>query len=353
MLNHRKTHHREITLRTQNVLTCYRWFRLSVTAVTLCLLLSGCSPTAPESSSDGTSDNVPSSAGDSSRPRVALIMKSLANEFFSTMAKGAEAHQTAHSDQYELIVNGIKDETDVSGQVSLVEQMVAQQVNAIVIAPADSKALLPALKNALDSGITVVNIDNKLDTEVLNSMGISIPFVGPNNRTGAKQVADYLVGKLQKGDEVAILEGVQTSFNGQQRKLGFEDALKAGGMQISDSQSARWEMSIANQTAAGMLTAHPDLKAILACNDSMALGALAAVKAADRLNTVQIIGFDNISAVQQAIRDGEILATADQHSAELAVFGIEAALETITEGTIPADRETPVDLVTAETLKGP
>ena len=82
--------------------------------------------------------------GRGDRPRVALIMKSLANEFFSTMAQGARSHQADHQQQYELVVNGIKDERDLSRQVALVEEMVASGVDAIVIAPADSKALVPA-----------------------------------------------------------------------------------------------------------------------------------------------------------------------------------------------------------------
>ncbi|MDG1896514.1 MAG: substrate-binding domain-containing protein [Fuerstiella sp.] len=245
-----------------------------------------------------------------------------------------------------MIVNGIKDETDLSGQVSLVEQMIALQVDAIVIAPADSKALVPVLQRAGDAGIVVINIDNKLDAEVLSSSGITIPFVGPDNRAGAGKVGDYLASTLQAGDKVAVLEGLPTSFNGQQRKLGFEEAMKSASINIVDSQSAKWEMSLGNQTASGMLTAQPELKAILACNDSMALGALAAVKAAGRLETIKIVGVDNISAVQQAIRDGEILATADQ----LAVFGIEYALEAIASGNTPGERETPVDLVTVDTL---
>src|ERR1700759_1103745 len=72
--------------------------------------------------------------------RIALVMKSLANEFFKTMQDGAVAHQQSHAADYELIANGIKDELDVARQVELVEQMIAQQVQAIVIAPADSKA---------------------------------------------------------------------------------------------------------------------------------------------------------------------------------------------------------------------
>src|SRR5262245_61246255 len=74
------------------------------------------------------------------KPRIALVMKSLANEFFKTMQDGATAHREAHAAEYELIANGIKDELDVARQVEIVEQMIAQQVQAIVIAPADSKA---------------------------------------------------------------------------------------------------------------------------------------------------------------------------------------------------------------------
>ena len=72
------------------------------------------------------------------KPRVALIMKSLANEFFKTMENGARAQQRLHAQDYDLLVNGIKDEQDVSRQIDLVEQMMAQRVSAIVIAPADS-----------------------------------------------------------------------------------------------------------------------------------------------------------------------------------------------------------------------
>src|SRR6476469_17578 len=95
----------------------------------------------------------PETSGASSKPKIALVMKSLANEFFSTMADGAKKHQAANSGAYDLIVNGIKNETDLAEQVNLVEQMIAQQVNAIVIAPADSKALVPVLKRAKDVGI--------------------------------------------------------------------------------------------------------------------------------------------------------------------------------------------------------
>ena len=122
------------------------------------------------------------------RPTVALIMKSLANEFFVTMADGARAHQAENSARYELIVNGIRNETDLAQQVSLIDQMIASQVDAIVVAPADSKALVPALARAAASGIVIVNIDNRLDEAILNEYGLRVPFVGPDNFEGAKIV---------------------------------------------------------------------------------------------------------------------------------------------------------------------
>jgi len=281
---------------------------------------------------------------------VALIMKSLANEFFSTMATGAETHQQ-QSGEYELIVNGIKDEQDVSRQVALVQEMVASDVDAIVIAPADSQALIPSLRRAVKAGIVVVNIDNKLDAEMLAKEGLQIPFVGPDNRAGAKKVGDYLATQLAKGDSVAILEGLQTSENGRARKAGFEQAMNDAGVTIVDSQSAEWEMAKANEIASSMLSEHTEIKAILAANDSMALGAIAAAKSVGRSDELLIVGFDNIAAVQTAIRDGKVLATADQHGDQLAVYGIETALKLVAdENAEVADVETPVDLVTKETL---
>jgi ribose transport system substrate-binding protein len=279
-------------------------------------------------------------------PIVALVMKSLANEFFKTMAEGAEAHQKAHPDDYKLIVNGIKNETDLTEQVNLVEQMVSRGAKAIVIAPADSKALVPALKRAREAGVVIVNIDNKLDADTLTESGLSIPFVGPDNREGAKAVGDAVAATLSKGDKVAIIEGVPTAFNGIQRRLGFEDAMKEGGMQIVGVQSGNWEMEKANTVAAAMLSEHADLKAILCGNDSMALGAVAAVRSAGLEGKVAIAGFDNISAIQALIDSGQVVATADQHGDALAVYGIETALEILSGQARPEDRKTAVDLVT-------
>lgn len=282
--------------------------------------------------------------GAPAKPRVALVMKSLANEFFGTMAEGAKAHQAKNAAAYDLIVNGIKNETDLGEQVSLVEQMIAMRVDAIVIAPADSKALVPVLKRAADAKIAVINIDNRLDASALKEAGLTIPFVGPDNRAGAAAVGRVLASRLQKGDAVAIIEGIPTADNGRQRRLGFEDAIKEAGLNLVAVQSGQWEMERANTVAAALLNAHPNLKAFFCGNDNMALGAVAAIKARGREGQVLVAGFDNIKAIQPLIASGAVVATANQHADQLAVFGIQAALEVLkTRST--ADRATPVDVV--------
>ncbi|SET21044.1 sugar ABC transporter substrate-binding protein [Pseudomonas graminis] len=288
-------------------------------------------------------------ADDAKKPTVALVMKSLANEFFLTMEDGAKDYQKLHSADFDLISNGIKNESDTAAQIDIVNQMIVKKVDALVIAPADSKALASVLKKAMDAGIKVVNIDNQLDADVLKSKGMEVPFVGPNNRKGAKLVGDYLAKQLTAGDEVGIIEGVPTTTNAQQRTAGFKDAMDAAQMKIVSTQSGNWEIDKGNAVASAMLNEYPNLKALLAGNDSMALGAVSAVRAAGKAGKVQVVGYDNINAIKPMLKDGRILATADQFAARQAVFGIDTALKMvkgdkleITNGVI----ETPVELVT-------
>lgn len=277
-------------------------------------------------------------------------MKSLANEFFVRMAQGTREHHQQHAEQYDLIVNGTKDESDLAQQVTLVQQMIAAKADAIVIAPADSKALIPALRRAVNQGIVVINIDNKLDPEVLAAEGLTIPFVGPDNREGARVVGEHLAQSLLPDDEVAIIGGISTAFNAIQRQLGFEDAMQAAGMKVVSVQPGDWEQAKASVVAAALITEHPNLKAILCSNDNMALGALAAIRQSGKSEAIKVIGFDNISAVHEPIRNGAMLATADQYGHLLAVYGVEFALQILNEGISPADKKTPVDLITAANL---
>ena len=126
--------------------------------------------------------------------------------------------------------------------------------------------------------------------------------------------------------------------------LGIEGTMLLGAM-IGFS-AAFFTGSLWLGVAAAMLAEHPNLKGLLCCNDSMALGAVAAVNAAGKKGQVLVVGFDSISAIQQALEDKSVLATADQFGDQLAVFGIEYALQLLKDpSATPKDKETPVDLV--------
>ena len=284
------------------------------------------------------------------KPKVALVMKSLANEFFLTMETGAKDYQKHNASKFDLITNGIKNETDTAAQINIVEQMINSKVDAIVLAPADSKALVPVVKKAVDAGIVVVNIDNRLDPDVLKSKDLNVPFVGPDNRKGAEKVGEELAKKLKSGDEVGIVEGVSTTTNAQQRTAGFKDAMQKVGAKVVSVQSGEWEIDKGNAIASAMLNQYPDLKALLCGNDNMAIGAVSAVRAAGKQGKVYVVGYDDIDAVKPMLKDGRILATANQYAAKQAVFGIDTALKAISEhkkqSELSSVVETPVDLVT-------
>ena len=313
----------------------------AISLILLLVFLLSCDSQESGRSAAGTSDD--------ERPVIALVMKSLANEFFVNMASGAERHQ-AERVNYELIINGIRNESDLSQQVALVDQMISRGVDAIVIAPADSQALVPALARASAAGIVVINIDNRLEPEVLEEYDLSIPFIGPSNRAGAKMVGDFALQSVATGSKVAILEGITSAVNSIERRTGFEEAITDAGMDLVTVQSAEWDQTKAAQVMAGILSQYPDLDVILAANDNMALGAASAVSMARREKEIVIAGFDNISAIHPLIEAGTVTATVDQFGDQLAVFGIEYAIEALESGAELEGRETLLELVTAETL---
>lgn len=283
------------------------------------------------------------------KPVVGLVMKSLANDFFRQMEEGAAAHANERGD-LELISLGIQNETDIGGQIALVENLITQNVDAIVIAPADSRALVSILARAVEQGIAVVNIDVKLDDSALEDAGIEIPFVGPDNAAAARMVGDVLVEELGEGGKVVILEGVPGADNAIQRARGFTEAAEAGGLEIVASQTANWETDAAFELTTNLLTSNSDVQGIMASNDSMALGAVRAVDSLGLTDQVSVVGFDNIPAIQPLIEEGKVLASLDQFGAQQAAFGIDTALEMLAGEERSGWIETPVELITAETL---
>jgi ribose transport system substrate-binding protein len=281
------------------------------------------------------------------KPVVGLIMKSLANEFFQNMMVGAEEHQKRRGD-YELKAVGMQNETDFESQINAVENFITQGVDAIVVAPADSRAMVRPLKKAMEAGIVVVNFDVALDEEAKKQQGVELAFVGPDNRGGAKLAGDALGKKLGEGGKVVIIEGNPGADNATQRRLGFEDSVAEYKLDLLDSRTAHWETEEANQVFATMLTAHPDIQGVMAANDSMAIGVVKALESAGRTD-IEVVGFDNIPAVGPMIEDGRMLATVDQFGTDMAANAIDMALDVVSTGEqLQGWVKTPIELVTAK-----
>jgi ribose transport system substrate-binding protein len=287
-----------------------------------------------------------SHAADAEKPVVGLVMKSLANEFFKDMQEGAIKHAAQRGD-LTLLPVGMHSETDIDTQVNAVETFITKKVDAIVIAPADSRALVAPLARAIKAGIIVINIDVALDEQAKKQAGISLAFVGPDNRAGAKLAGDELAKALGQGGKVVIIEGNPGADNAQQRKLGFEDAIKAGKLQLVDSRTAHWETEEANSVFSNMLTAHPEIQGVMAANDSMALGVIKAIDAAGKSGKIKVVGFDNIPAVQPLLKERKLLATVDQFGSQMAANGIDYALKARSGEKLQGWIKTPIKLVTA------
>ena len=280
------------------------------------------------------------------KPVIGLVMKSLANEFFKDMEEGAVKHVQERGD-LTLIPVGMHSETDIDTQISAIENFITQKVDAIVVAPADSRALVPPLARAIKAGIIVINIDVALDEAAKKQAGVDLAFVGPDNRAGAKMSGDVLAKALGPGGKVVIIEGNPGADNAQQRKRGFDDSVKEGKLDLVDSRTAHWETEEANSVFSNILTARPDVQGVMAANDSMALGVVKAIDASGKSGKIKVVGFDNIAAVQPLLKDGKLIATIDQFGSQMAANGIDYAMKALKGEKLEGWIKTPIKLVTA------
>ncbi len=302
--------------------------------------------------SDTTTAGGGSSSGGTSteKPKIGLVMKSLSNEFFKQMQAGAQAYADKNKDKFEFEAVGMKDERDFAAQVAAVDTFVTDGTDIIVVAPADSKAMVAPLKRAMDAGITVINIDVPLDPDAMKQAGVDLPFFGPDNTEGARLAGEALAKELGQGGKVIIIEGNPEADNAKQRKQGFEKAAAAGGLQVLASETAHWETEEANTLMTNLLNRHPDVQGVMAANDSMALGVVKALDAAGKSGQVKVVGFDNIPGVKPLLQQDKMLATVEQYGARMAVFGIEYGLRTRKGEKFQGWTKTPIKLIDKSNL---
>ncbi len=287
------------------------------------------------------------------KPAVGVVMKSLANEFWKTVEMGAREYADANKDKFTMEAIGLKDESDIDTQINAMESFITKQVDIIAVAPANSVALIPSIKRALDAGIIVVNFDVRLDAKASKQMGLpeDFLFVGPDNEQGAYEVGNFLGQNLPENAKVFIIEGNPGAENAIERKRGFMKAVKENKLNLLASRTAHWETEEANTLMTNLLTKHPDVEGVMCANDSMVLGVVKAIEAAGKTGKIKVVGFDNIAPVQALMKDGKVLASEDFFGKDLAVNAIKTGLKIHGGEKMTGWVKTPVKLVTADDIK--
>jgi ribose transport system substrate-binding protein len=272
---------------------------------------------------------------------VLLAMKGpgAGNPFWAAVEAGAQ--EKAKELGIDLVVLAPPAETDVQAQISQVEDQLAKNIDAMALAPTDANALAPIVDKAKAAGVGVVFVDTKGINE-------GVTFIGTNNETGAALAADFICKNIEKGSDVAIIQGVITHSTGQARADGSKNGLTACGMNVVAEQPADWDTAMAQSVMENIITGNPNLKAVFASNDNMALGAVQALKAANMLDKVMVVGFDANPNAAESILAGEMTATIAQNPMNMGRFGVEYALKVKKGETIDAVIDTGTVLVTKE-----
>ncbi|WP_439257935.1 sugar ABC transporter substrate-binding protein [Lonepinella sp. BR2271] len=269
------------------------------------------------------------------KPQIALLMKTLSNEYFISMKQGAE--ETAKQKDVDLIIQVAEKEDSTEQLIGLVENMIAKKVDAIIVTPNDSIAFIPAFQKAEKAGIPIIDLDVRLDADAAKAAGLNFNYVGVDNFNGGYLAAKNLAEKLGGKGNVAIVEGIPGVDNGEQRKGG---ALKAfaeyPNIKIVASQSANWETEQALNVTTNMLTANPNINGIFAANDNMAVGVVTAVENAGFGGKVLITGYDGIPLAIEYVKQGKMQNTIDQLPKKQVAIAIEHALKQIHKEPIPA-----------------
>jgi ribose transport system substrate-binding protein len=277
---------------------------------------------------------------------IGFIPMTLNNEYFITMVNGAEMEANANG--VELLVQAGERHGSAEEQLQIVESMITRQVDAICIVPSSSEGLSTAIKKAQDAGIPVINLDTRLDGELLAGLGIqTVPFFGTDNYEGAKLAGEMALEILEGSGKVAILTGIEGQENAAHRRNGFYDVVK-DKLEVVAEQTANWEVEQGYNVTQNILQANPELDLIFASNDGMAIGALRAVKEAGR--DIQVIGFDAINEALNSVEAGDMLGTVAQFPAEMGIEGVRAAIKLANGESVPEYTSTGAKLITSENV---
>ncbi|MCC6446462.1 MAG: ABC transporter substrate-binding protein [Armatimonadetes bacterium] len=288
----------------------------------------------------------PKASTTAKRLRIAVVPKGTVHDFWLTVKAGADA--AGEGANAEILWKGPSEETDVAGQIAMIEDFINQKVDAIVMAACDAKGLKPTVQKAMDAKIPVVTIDSGVEPD------ISLCFVATDNIAGAREAARTLCKLIGEKGKVGLIPFVPGAATSQMREAGFKDELKNHpNVKLVKTLYSQSDVSKGMTAAEDMLTSDPDIAGIFAANESGAMGAAQALKQKGVAGKVKLVAFDASQAEIDALKDGTIQALIVQDPYKMGSEGVRMAVRAINGETIPKRVDTGVTAVTKDNLNNP
>ena len=264
---------------------------------------------------------------------MAIVLSTLNNPFFVTMKDGAEAK--AEELGYKLIV--LDSQNDPSKELSNIEDLTIRGVKAILINPTDSDAVSNAIRIANRSDIPVLTLDRGA------SRGDVVSHIASDNVIGGEMAGHYIMEKVGEKAKVIQLEGIAGTSAARERGEGFMNAVNGSDLELLASQPADFDRTKGLNVMENLLAANPDVQAVFAQNDEMALGALRAVQASGK--DVMIVGFDGTDDGIAAVNRGLLGATVAQQPDLIGSLGIEMADKVLKGETVEEYVPVPLKII--------
>ena len=273
-------------------------------------------------------------AGDSANKSITFALSTQANSFMVKMREGAQKK----ADELGLTINFQDASDDSATQANQLANAAATGAGAVIVNPTDSDAMAPAVKQLVDEKIPVVAVDRAVNNANVAS------YIASDNETGGKQAAKALSDAINGEGEILVLQGKTGSSASRERGQGFDEGLKdSPNIKVVAKQTAEFERVKGLDVTTNLLQAHPNVKAIFAENDEMALGAIEAL--GDKAGKdVIVVGFDGVEDALKAIKEGTMYASIAQQPADMAAQAVVEASKLL-KGEA-ATKEMQVDVVT-------
>ena len=273
-------------------------------------------------------------AGDSANKSITFALSTQANSFMVKMREGAQKK----ADELGLTINFQDASDDSATQANQLANAAATGAGAVIVNPTDSDAMAPAVKQLTDAKIPVVAVDRAVNNAEVSS------YIASDNVGGGKQAAKALSEAIHGEGEILVLQGKTGSSASRERGQGFEEGLKdSPNIKVVAKQTAEFERVKGLDVTTNLLQAHPNIKAIFAENDEMALGAIEAL--GDKAGKdVIVVGFDGVEDALKAIKEGTMYASIAQQPADMAAQAVVEASKLLKGES--ATKEMQVDVVT-------